>query len=93
MGAGEVPQFTEANWISVFFSLPTLLGPPPYNKHYIEQQLGAGGGFILEDFNESQVRTWRGGLRWAGVCVMPMLEAHRGMDGWMLLLSLYGFFF
>ncbi|XP_066491183.1 TP53-binding protein 1 [Tiliqua scincoides] len=26
----------------------------PYNKHYIEQQLAAGGGFILEDFNESQ---------------------------------------
>ncbi|KAJ6662825.1 hypothetical protein lerEdw1_011029 [Lerista edwardsae] len=26
----------------------------PYNKHYIEQQLGAGGGFVLEDFNETQ---------------------------------------
>ncbi|XP_063170596.1 TP53-binding protein 1 isoform X2 [Candoia aspera] len=26
----------------------------PYNKPYIELQLQAGGGFILEDFNESQ---------------------------------------
>ncbi|XP_053128770.1 TP53-binding protein 1 isoform X1 [Hemicordylus capensis] len=26
----------------------------PYNKHYVELQLEAGGGFILEDFNESQ---------------------------------------
>ncbi|XP_077775272.1 TP53-binding protein 1 isoform X5 [Podarcis muralis] len=26
----------------------------PYNKHYIGLQLQAGGGFILEDFNESQ---------------------------------------
>nr|XP_056721750.1 TP53-binding protein 1 [Euleptes europaea] len=28
----------------------------PFNKHYIELQLQMGGGFILEDFNESQCR-------------------------------------
>ncbi|XP_061450855.1 TP53-binding protein 1 isoform X2 [Rhineura floridana] len=31
-----------------------FLEDTPYNKHYIELQLQAGGGFILEDFNESQ---------------------------------------
>ena len=29
----------------------------PYNKAYTESQLQAGGGFILPDFNEEQVRT------------------------------------
>ncbi|XP_059680170.1 TP53-binding protein 1 isoform X2 [Gavia stellata] len=28
----------------------------PYDKHYIAQQLRAGAGYILEDFNETQVR-------------------------------------
>uniref|UniRef100_A0A8C9L699 Tumor protein p53 binding protein 1 n=1 Tax=Pavo cristatus TaxID=9049 RepID=A0A8C9L699_PAVCR len=28
----------------------------PYNKHYIAQQLRAGAGYILEDFNETQVK-------------------------------------
>ncbi|XP_048337687.1 TP53-binding protein 1 isoform X3 [Sphaerodactylus townsendi] len=28
----------------------------PFNKHYIELQLQTGGGFILEDFNDSQCR-------------------------------------
>lgn len=28
----------------------------PYNKAYTESQLQAGGGFILPDFNEEQVR-------------------------------------
>lgn len=28
----------------------------PYDKHYVAQQLRAGAGYILEDFNESQVR-------------------------------------
>lgn len=28
----------------------------PYNKTYTESQLQAGGGFILPDFNEEQVR-------------------------------------
>ncbi|KAH0620136.1 hypothetical protein JD844_014769 [Phrynosoma platyrhinos] len=31
-----------------------LLETTPYNRSYVERQLQAGGGFILEDFNESQ---------------------------------------
>nr|XP_016854617.1 PREDICTED: tumor suppressor p53-binding protein 1 isoform X1 [Anolis carolinensis] len=31
-----------------------LLVTTPYNQSYVELQLKAGGGFILEDFNESQ---------------------------------------
>ncbi|XP_062998458.1 TP53-binding protein 1 isoform X1 [Elgaria multicarinata webbii] len=33
-----------------------FLETTPYNQHYVELQLQAGGGFILEDFNESQCR-------------------------------------
>lgn len=29
---------------------------PPFNKQYTESQLRAGAGYILEDFNEAQVR-------------------------------------
>lgn len=28
----------------------------PYNKHYIAKQLRAGAGYILEDYNETQVK-------------------------------------
>ncbi|XP_010141167.1 PREDICTED: tumor suppressor p53-binding protein 1, partial [Buceros rhinoceros silvestris] len=31
-----------------------FLGMTPYDKHYIAQQLRAGAGYILEDFNETQ---------------------------------------
>lgn len=31
-----------------------FLDMTPYNKHYIAQQLRAGAGYILEDFNETQ---------------------------------------
>ncbi|NWI09457.1 TP53B protein, partial [Crypturellus soui] len=31
-----------------------ILEVTPYNKHYIAQQLRAGAGYILEDFNETQ---------------------------------------
>ncbi|XP_053933262.1 TP53-binding protein 1 isoform X2 [Cuculus canorus] len=31
-----------------------FLEMPPYDKHYIAQQLRAGAGYILEDFNETQ---------------------------------------
>lgn len=30
---------------------------PPFNKQYTESQLRAGAGYILEDFNEAQVRS------------------------------------
>ncbi|NXP31938.1 TP53B protein, partial [Leiothrix lutea] len=31
-----------------------FLGMTPYDKHYVAQQLRAGAGYILEDFNETQ---------------------------------------
>lgn len=42
---------------SVFFiSSADYVQTGPYNKAYTESQLQAGGGFILPDFNEEQVK-------------------------------------
>lgn len=41
---------------SNFCSLPDVLETAPFNREYVELQLQSGGGVILEDFNESQVR-------------------------------------
>lgn len=41
----------------VFFFYIEFLEIPPFNKQYTESQLRAGAGYILEDFNEAQVRS------------------------------------
>lgn len=41
-----------------FFFFIEFLEIPPFNKQYTESQLRAGAGYILEDFNEAQVRSF-----------------------------------
>lgn len=41
-----------------FFLYIEFLEIPPFNKQYTESQLRAGAGYILEDFNEAQVRSF-----------------------------------
>lgn len=42
--------------ILIIYFYIEFLEIPPFNKQYTESQLRAGAGYILEDFNEAQVR-------------------------------------
>lgn len=47
-----------SNYYLGYISLIEFLEIPPFNKQYTESQLRAGAGYILEDFNEAQVRSF-----------------------------------
>lgn len=54
--ANKVP--TSSNYhLGYLFLYIEFLEIPPFNKQYTESQLRAGAGYILEDFNEAQVRS------------------------------------
>lgn len=50
---------TSSNYyLGYLFFYIEFLEIPPFNKQYTESQLRAGAGYILEDFNEAQVRSF-----------------------------------
>lgn len=65
--SAKLYMFWKSKNCPICFHVPEFVERVPYNKPYTELQLQAGGGFILEDFNESQVRV--GGGRERAACL------------------------
>lgn len=67
------------NLVIFFYVYIEFLEIPPFNKQYTECQLRAGAGYILEDFNEAQVRQF---FFWLPTFCIEK-RAKRGLGSWL----------